>query len=48
VGNANAGESKPKEAKKWVTSESGRDNPVHIFRAWNDTQGLKALCDGVR
>ncbi|CAN0363342.1 unnamed protein product, partial [Ectocarpus sp. 6 AP-2014] len=48
VGNANVGESKHKEVKKSATSASGRDNPVHIFRSWNDTQALKALCDGVR
>ncbi|CAN0258856.1 unnamed protein product [Scytosiphon promiscuus] len=48
VGNANAGESKHKEVKKSAPSASGRDNPVHIYRAWNDTQALKSLCDGVK
>lgn len=48
VGNANAGESKHKEVKKSAASSSGRDNPEHIYRSWNDSQALKALCDGVK
>ncbi|CAM9384009.1 unnamed protein product [Ectocarpus fasciculatus] len=47
VGNVNAGESKHKELKESPASDSGRDNVGHVFRALNDNQGLKVLCNRV-
>ena len=49
VGNANAGESCHKILKGSRAGASMRtgDNEVHIMKNWNDSQGLKALADGV-
>ncbi|CAN0333102.1 unnamed protein product, partial [Ectocarpus fasciculatus] len=47
IGNVRAGGSYHNELQKSPASTSGRDNAVHIFKAWNDNQGLKGFCVGV-